>query len=931
MNEKAKRLKKGLSSSYMIYTTAFIVLAALVYFPFLQADRSLIWKPDGVAQQYSSFVYFGSYVREIISNFIHGSFTLPQWDFSIGMGSDILTTLHYYSFGDPLNLLAVFVPKEYAAYGYGFVMYLRYYLAGLAFVALCRYKKLPKIGAVCGAMMYTFCTYSVYMAVRHPSFVNPFIYFPLIILGVEMIYAKKRPYLFIAMIFVSAVSSFYYFYVISLFTILYIFIRLFFEYKENFVKNCFGAFFKFSGAYLLGVLMAAIIFVPVVSVFLGSARGSVTYEYTQLFNVEYYKNFITSFAGIRPVFASTYLGFTILGWVGIILLFSKRKGNACLKMLLLVGTLMLMLPIVCKITNGFSYVANRWTWAYGLLISYIFAANFDVLKKLNIPRALAICVGAGIFTLAVYKVKSANLYCNKVTAVTFIAFALGCLVYSILRLKGNWQAGLKYALSCLVVVFTIGAVSLNSFFIYDDNKNNFVSSFLPHEMAQDFVTDNGFKNINDVQNNKSAIERYETTRLDLGDYNDAMITRAHGTTGYYSLTDGLMNAFQRETGLVFNNYSLLENSDCDPFVQLVQNVKFFAASGVSENNFGIDEESLAQVKSAFRTGEYNLGVYENKNYVPFGFAYKNVISQADYDALTPVERRTSFLNAVTINDTDEFVNANAGDMTEKATVIPCEIQPTDGVLITDGKIFVQNDGAEITVKLSEKTPKNSQLYCQVNNMTYTPMTGAELKAVMEAGKELPLDRSLKTKMHMNMRSNKWGSVTGNGKTFSFNMVGPENDYYSAITDYTANFGYAKDGMTELTLKLGAGMHTCDSIQIIAVDMSGFEDKRDELSKDTLQNLKLDTNKVSGEITASADEMLYLSIPYSKYWTAIVDGEEAELYRANTAFTALPLTQGAHTVELKYSNTVIKYSAVLSALGFAIFIGVIVYNEKKKSK
>ena len=45
-------------------------------------------------------------------------FVLPQWDFSIGLGSDILTTLHFYAIGDPLDLLSIACPAKYAAYLY---------------------------------------------------------------------------------------------------------------------------------------------------------------------------------------------------------------------------------------------------------------------------------------------------------------------------------------------------------------------------------------------------------------------------------------------------------------------------------------------------------------------------------------------------------------------------------------------------------------------------------------------------------------------------------------------------------------------------------------------------------------------------------------------------------------------------------------------
>lgn len=49
-----------------------------------------------------------------------------------GYGGDILTTLHYYVIGDPLDLLSIACPTRYAVYLYSFLSLFRLYLAGWA-------------------------------------------------------------------------------------------------------------------------------------------------------------------------------------------------------------------------------------------------------------------------------------------------------------------------------------------------------------------------------------------------------------------------------------------------------------------------------------------------------------------------------------------------------------------------------------------------------------------------------------------------------------------------------------------------------------------------------------------------------------------------------------------------------------------------------
>ncbi len=57
------------------------------------------------------FVYFGQYGRTVLRTLLtEHQLVLPQWNFSLGYGGDILTTLHYYVIGDPLDLLSIACP-----------------------------------------------------------------------------------------------------------------------------------------------------------------------------------------------------------------------------------------------------------------------------------------------------------------------------------------------------------------------------------------------------------------------------------------------------------------------------------------------------------------------------------------------------------------------------------------------------------------------------------------------------------------------------------------------------------------------------------------------------------------------------------------------------------------------------------------------------
>ena len=116
---------------YSFYTLIFSVLCLCVFVIFIKNGRSFVFDgggQDGISQHYISLVYIGNYLREILRNlFENHKLIIPQWDTSLGLGADIITTMNYYVLGDPLNLFAVFVSPENTEYLYAALIIYRNY------------------------------------------------------------------------------------------------------------------------------------------------------------------------------------------------------------------------------------------------------------------------------------------------------------------------------------------------------------------------------------------------------------------------------------------------------------------------------------------------------------------------------------------------------------------------------------------------------------------------------------------------------------------------------------------------------------------------------------------------------------------------------------------------------------------------------------
>ena len=203
---------------FLGYTALFAVVSLLVFNVFITNGLSLIMKnDDSFFQHYKALVYFGKYIREILLTlFKEHRFIIPQWDFDVGLGSDILSTFSYYSFGDPFNFLSFLVPTKYMHIYYQVMMVVRYYAAGLSFSYLCfKTENKNRLGVMTGAITYVFSAYALRAGLAHPFFINPLIILPLLILGVEKIIKEKNATLFMLMVAISAFSNFYFFYILS--------------------------------------------------------------------------------------------------------------------------------------------------------------------------------------------------------------------------------------------------------------------------------------------------------------------------------------------------------------------------------------------------------------------------------------------------------------------------------------------------------------------------------------------------------------------------------------------------------------------------------------------------------------------------------------------------------------------------------------------
>lgn len=909
-------MKKRKTDFYILYTIVFAAISLFIYCCFYLNGKSLIWSHDGVPQHINALAYYGKYLRNVLKTLvIDHKLSFPMWDMHIGYGSDILTTLHYYVIGDPLTLLSVFVPEKNTEVLYECLIFLRIYLAGITFSIYCFYRKNPKQATFIGSLVYIFAGWTIYASMKHPYFSNPMIYLPLVLMGIEKVYKKEKPYLFIWSVAIAAMSNFYFFYMISVFMVLYAAFRYFGIFRKRSVKDVFRWFLKFTGFYLVSLMIAALIFLPVVMTLFGTERFQAQNYVPLLYDHIYYEKYLGCLIGENMIQWGV-AGYSAVAMAGVFVIFSKKKKYTGLKLGFLLLNLFLLIPFAGHVLNGFSYVSNRWIWAYGMLIAYILVQAYPELFTLQIREKRKIFIMLLVYCVLALFSDAARTERNIMAVMMLVLAVFTVVSYGNIFVQG------KYLCEMIVTVLVV-SILLNVFYQYSYEKD-YLSEFENRNQALEALESGPDKEIKDLEDSSSS--RYDQYKT--GSYvNSAMYMGTNSTSYYFSVANGSISRFFDEMYLNTPwdyHYSSLDGRT---ILDRLASVKYFAIkkNGYGYIPYGYDTETVFY-------GKYRI--YENENALPLGYTYNSWISREKYEKLSVTQKQQVLLQGAVVEEsslpeTELSFDDKKADFT---------LEAGKGCKIKDGKIIVTKKNA--TVSIGYQGEPASEVYLVAENLdfdAYSPreqvsdkkwnsLTEYEKNTILyeddnwrywKESKEAAVEVSL-------------GSVDKTIRIFTDKYNG-----YSGRHNFLLNMGYKNYSAGTMKLTFSTpGEYTFDNLYLVCQPMDSVEQETEKLGNESLQNVKVGTNRITGEIEVSSDKFLVFSIPYSAGFTAYVDGKETKLVQANSMYMGVELKKGKHSIVLTYCTPYLVPGIILTVAGLAAFLLIVIYNRypgKKKER
>jgi uncharacterized membrane protein YfhO len=929
------------------YTLLFCMVCCLVFGWYILTKKTFIWQSDGWYQHYKALVYYAQYMRSVIKELLfHHRLVFPEWEFALGEGSDILQTLHYYVIGDPFAVCSVFVPTRFMWIYYDFMILLRLYLAGIAFSCLCFYTKkdIGRYAVMAGTLTYVFCLWALFNVNRHPYFLNPMLYFPLIILGIEKLLNEKKKCLLIFAVFLAAISNFYFFYVIVILTVVYVAIRLLVKYKKD-VASIGKALLSIAGCSILGTLMGSIILLPVMFCVLGDTRMNVGNAWHLTYPLIYYCELFGVFFGTTRKYWLC-IGYSAPVILAIFLLFLRKKEHRTLKWCFVVCLAIILIPAFGQFLNGMSYMSNKWCWAFALLCAYIFSIMWKDLMNLEFVDGMKLLACLFACFLVMYLTEYSRTKENF--SAIAIAFAFLVVLFPVRIEYPQVELRWKRYRQMLALTFVIAGIGSVSFYL-----NSFFEGYYPGEAVKvsnvSKLMQTEASVVDQVAASEGVTDSYRYSGRNLTP-NTNFLTGVSSTQYYWSISNSHVTNYLRETELIGALSHAHEGYDDRSALLSLSSVLYYSVPASDSNPvpYGFtyvdtyDANGNVVEKEEASSSDYQI--YRNDYALPFTYVYDTSIDENTWANLSAVEKQEAMLQAVRLEDYEGENQSLELNLSSQSLDYKVKCKGK-GVTLEDYGFVVTK--ANSSVKISFKGLENCETYFTIKGLDFDGASTYELYQGDE--KYDPLDRYSKQQWDelsledKGILFKKWlfwkeptsakltvKASTGVSKTITYYT--DDYEWYNDLHDYSVNLDYSEEAVKSVTIKFSkVGIYSFDSFEIVCQPMDNYADQIASLKSNGLENVEIGNDTVSGTITLDQPKFLCFSIPYSNGWTAYVDGEKAPLYLANVKNMALALDEGTHEIVLTYHTPYLRIGALISAGGFVIFIGIGCFEIRKRKK
>jgi len=834
---------------------------------------------DTYTMHYNAFVYMGKWLRGVF--FDH---SINIWEPAIGYGSDFFLT--FFSW-DPLDLISVFVKEECAETAFTVMLIVRVYLTGLSFLYYALRKGAEPYAALCGAIVFAFSS-CVYLGLYQAMFLIPMYIFPLMLSGADDIFDNNRDILYILSLTLLAILNFYLVYMSMIMLFIYCLIKWILRSGRT-VRGLVHLLIRFIVDSLFAAGIAAFQLVPRAIIMSSMGRLNLERNVPVLYSKEFYDGMWQGFTATFDMMnRDCNIGFSVLVLLCLIALFTvKDKNLRQLKIEAVLMTVGLCIPAVGSVMNGFAYPANRFIWAYAILLSLAVTVMIPKLRSFSRNQKFILLGGTVIYFVAGYTVFNKYIIHFPIVAVMLILIAVA--VFFADKISYERYKIIAVILSCITVI-------VPAFFQYSKGFTNFFTSNIDAGMAYyTSVLTGGMPTLKNINNDDAT--RYNHSPELYHVPNSSMLSGISGQDFYCNMYNEAIYDFHDSIALNSepSNFSY-DGLDGRSELMALTGVKHYI---VSENDIrlpvGYDVEEVRSDKGGYIS-------YTPSSSITLFTLFDKSVPEDEYMLLTPFERQQMLMHACVVD----------GDATSHIS----DLEVSGGnILYSSEDSTIQTAEADESIVISFEPQEDKVIYVSIEDLTFDDDDYYFFNIEVEA---------LSNNEAVNESPEKMKGFT---KTCHL---------YGGKDDWLVNLGLIREGVDSVRISFEQpGSYHYGSIRIYSEDPVAVLSNINGLDH-SVDGHWDGMNSYYAEVENDSPRILFAAIPYSQGWKAFDNGKEIDIIKADVGFMALRLDPGTHYIEFAYTTPGSDAGRIISLISV---IGCIVYlrimdtrkNKKKQEK
>jgi uncharacterized membrane protein YfhO len=660
-----------------IYAIIFIPISFFIYNDFILSNKLFLFKDigsDTINITLPHLIHLSDYLR---------TEGLPGWSFNQGMGQNIFP----FSLGEPFNLILMLLGKKYLPFGIIYVEILKMFIGGLFFLLFLNELKIRNRPSILGGLMFSFSGYVV-LGGSWNVFSTEAVYCALLLYSLER-YISRNKYLLlpIPILLISFYQPFNLF-MYGLLILVYSSIRFsfFYDYPYRMIikKICI-----ICGICMIGVGMSSVLLFSNIYEYLQSPRVSgdsslagalLSKDIFQIISID------ELFTSISRIFSSDLLGtgsnfrgtknyleapILYCGLLNLLLfpqVFYLAKKRQCIAILTLIGIASIMFLFPFLRSSFWLFTGDYYrTFSFFILLLVLFSGVYS-LNLIIVNNKLSLILHSVTF-FVLLSILSFLLH-SKIIEVDkkllFIIIVFLTLYFLVICLfKSNNPTPLRYFLLLMITAFELASfshITINNRMIL--TKSEYYSRTGYNDFSVDAVS--YIKSIDDTffRINKD----YSSGPAEHASINDAKVQDYYGTSSYSSFNQKYYIKFLSALNVI--DGSIESQTRWAPgldrvFLNTFGSVKYYLVK---------NQESLKALFGYSKIAKFgDVYICRNDFYLPLGIAYTKYMFEKDFMKLSIMQKDTSLLNAVIINEPQKnsFPALNEFDIKN----IPSEISP----------------------------------------------------------------------------------------------------------------------------------------------------------------------------------------------------------------------------------------------------------------